>query len=338
MTFDDLTAYLHILRPDEVSGLIVGYDIENDSGIARTGSASGEPFTRYTMRPSFDESNPNNAFLKKPPFSIAKNGRLNTNPPHNQPYCEIVYVLEGEIRCAVNGEEYTVPAGSALFMAPDISHHMHTCGLEDIAVSIFFEKEYLLSRFLQTVRQLPSVGEIYKEKPAYPCLLVNFGVGSPTDHYGRMMLCNYFDPSSHSDLSTELLLQLFLTEADSTLNRVIRRSGEGIDAELKRISRYIEVHCATVTLSDVAARFGYAENYLSAAIRKRYGMSFTKYRNHICLQNASALLSGTDRSVTEIAAEVGMPTLSHFYRLFTEEYRMKPAEYRSRYRLPSPGL
>ena len=351
MNFKDLTTYLHQIRPDERTGWIVGYDAVTGQGVSRQMSpeeieeaqswsepghkpfspqALFEELEHYSVRPAFNDANPNNTFLDAPTLAIAKNGRLNTNPPHEQTYYEIVYVLEGSITCAVNNEEIIVPAGAMLLMAADIYHHMYTCGIDDIAVSIYFEKSFLSSRFMQSMSRLPSVGGIYKAKPDYPYLLIDFGVDSQTDHFGRMMLCSYFDPGSHSDQSTELLLLLFLTEADSVLNRTMRRTSEGIESELPRIARYIEVHCADVTLLEVAQRFGYAEDYLSAAIRRRYGVSFTRYRNLHCLQQAAALLCSTNRSVTDIAAEVGLSSLSHFYKLFSAEYGMAPAEYRAK--------
>ena len=65
-------------------------------------------------------------------------------------------------------------------------------------------------------------------------------------------------------------------------------------------------------------------------MRRRYGVSFTRYRNLHCLQQAAALLCNTNRSVTDIAAEVGLSSLSHFYKLFSAEYGMAPAEYRAK--------
>ena len=46
---------------------------------------------------------------------------------------------------------------------------------------------------------------------------------------------------------------------------------------------------------------------------------------------ATLLLTTTRKSVGDIAAEVGITSVSHFYKLFLEEYRMTPTEYRSRY-------
>ena len=273
MNFRDLTTYLHQIRPDERAGWLVGYDTDAGQGVSRpmkpeeieesmkwteprrnpfTPLGAPEELLRYNVRPAFNEANPNNSFLDAPNLAIAKNGRLNTNPPHNQDYYEIIYVLEGSITCAVNEDEIHIPSGAMLLITSNVYHHIYTCGLEDIAVSIFFDRSFLTPRFTQSMTQLPSVGRIYQSKPDVPYLLIDFGVDSQTDVFGRMMLCSYFDPSSHSDQSTELLLLLFLTEADSTLNRSMRRSAEGIDAELPRIARYIEVHSATVTLAEVA--------------------------------------------------------------------------------------
>ena len=331
VTFDDLSMYLHQRRPEEFPGLVVGYDIRKHRGLASPSGLVGKQFEEYSVRPGFNAENPNNVFLEAPPFYIAKNGRLCDNPPHHQDYYEIVYVLEGAIHCAVNETELSLPAGTALLIASGVRHQMYTCGLEDIAVSIFLDRNYLTPRFLQVVGQLPTVGAIYQPNPPEVYLKVEFGVGSQADRCGRMLLCSYFDPGSHEDLSAELLLLLFFTEMDGTINRTPRSGGEGIARELPHIARYIETNCATVTLAQVAQRFGYSPSYLSDAIRRQFGISFTRYRNHYCLLRAAALLCSTDHSVTDIAAESGLPSLSYFYRLFTEEFHMAPAAYREKY-------
>ena len=84
MNFKDLTTYLHQIRPDERTGWIVGYDGSAGQGVSRPMKpeeieeaknwtrpgqkpfrphGSMEELEYYTVRPAFNDANPNNTFL-----------------------------------------------------------------------------------------------------------------------------------------------------------------------------------------------------------------------------------------------------------------------------------
>ena len=331
MNFSDLTEYLHQYRRDEVPGLVVGYSKEKKVGISSKEIGDFNSTSMYSVRPPFNAANPNNGLIEEIPFYIAKNGRLNENPAHFQEYYEAIYVLEGSLTHEVNGAVVIQKPGTLLILTGGVYHKIHTCGHEDIAVSIFIDEKMLIPKFYQRISPLQMVGPMFQKHAPSDYLLIDFGVESTTDIYGKLMLCSYFDPSAHSDQSTELLLLLFFTEADSTLLQQSRPAKLGIDAQLDQISRYIQSNCAAVTLEETAKQFGYAPSYLSTTIRQEFGMSFTRFRNHHRILMAAALLCGTERSIIEIAAEVGILTLSHFYQLFEKEFHLTPSAYREKY-------
>lgn len=295
VTIESLMAYLHQFRPEEAPGSVGTPQPEAQ----RSGAMTIEPLRRGTAQPS-----------------------------HAQPYYELLYVLAGSVVCVVAGNELTVPAGAALLLAAGVQRTLHVNSVGDIAVSVMLDEPRLPVRFFEAVGQLPAVGEVFRLNLFRRWLLLDFGVGSRADTYGRLMLCDYFEPGG-TGLTAELLLQLFLTEADSA--PVISRSDEGIEGVLPQIAQYIRIHCAEATLEDTAQRFGYSPDYLSGAIHRQYGVSFTGYRNQHCLLRAAALLCDTNRPVAEIAAMSGIPSGSHFRRLFAAQFHMTPAQYRKTY-------
>ncbi len=265
------------------------------------------------------------------PFFINTHGRLNDMPAHGHEYYEAMYVLDGQFTHRIDDEVIDLPAGSLLLMHRDVVHKVMPCTMDDIAVAITMGDHLLLPRFMSTISRLPAIGSIFTEKPARPWIRIVFGTDSLCHSYGRQLLCSYFDPDSHSDISTELLLLLFLTEADRVVHPEAIHSDQGISSDIARIARYIQAHYADVTAAEVAGEFGYTENYITRALKRHYGVGFIRYRNRQCLMAATGLLINSRKSVAEIAAEVGIPSVSHFYKLFVEEYRMTPTEYRVRY-------
>lgn len=58
--------------------------------------------------------------------------------PHSHPHEQIVYVLAGELRFFVGGEEALVSSGSMLVIPPDTEHWAETIGTEPaVDLSIF---------------------------------------------------------------------------------------------------------------------------------------------------------------------------------------------------------
>ena len=296
---DDLTAFLYQFRPDEL--------------------------------PDATAEAPKTAV--RGPMQIEKVRRLSPPPQRPQPWYELIYVLAGSVDCDVEGEAVHIAAGELLVIAANVAHSLHTCGIDDLAVSILLDEHVVSTHFYQSVCRLPTLGELFRPNLLNRWALVPLGVDSRADGYARRMLCCWFDAEPHCEIAAAELLLLLLIEADGALSRMQPRAEGGIIGEVEQIARYINANCATATLEETAQRFGYSQDYLSAAIRGYCGDSFIGYRNRCCLLRAAAALVGTDRPIAEIAAASGIPSPSFFRRLFSEQFHMSPAQYRKTYRL-----
>ncbi|MBQ7364176.1 MAG: helix-turn-helix transcriptional regulator [Clostridia bacterium] len=97
----------------------------------------------------------------------------------------------------------------------------------------------------------------------------------------------------------------------------------------KDIKRYIasEYH-APLSLGDIAARYGYSEDYTIKLFKKEYGTTPYQYLIKKRLQEAERLLLSTTMSVEEISRKVGYNDFSTFYRDFKKRFGVSPGEYR----------
>jgi AraC family transcriptional regulator, L-rhamnose operon regulatory protein RhaS len=76
---------------------------------------------------------------------------------------------------------------------------------------------------------------------------------------------------------------------------------------------------------------GLSKNYLSNLFRRQIGMSRSDYFQHRRVQKACELLLLPDRTITEVAADLGYSDAPHFCRLFKRHRGMSPRGYRARY-------
>lgn len=87
-------------------------------------------------------------------------------------------------------------------------------------------------------------------------------------------------------------------------------------------------YASGIKLSESAAKANLSERQFSRIFRHQTGMSFTDYLQTIRMDAACRLLSGTRRSVSEIAAASGYADLKFFHRVFKKKIGLTPRQYR----------
>ena len=83
------------------------------------------------------------------------------------------------------------------------------------------------------------------------------------------------------------------------------------------------------TLSDAAAFLKYDYTYLSKLFKCKTGMSYNEYVNHFRIGRATYLLFDKDRSISEVAFEVGYNSIRTFNWEFQKIMHATPVAYRS---------
>ena len=98
---------------------------------------------------------------------------------------------------------------------------------------------------------------------------------------------------------------------------------------LSDVVDYIEENYAQpLTLVDLAAVLACSPAYFSRLFSREIGVPPFEYINRVRVRHACSLLRSTDRSITEIAFEVGYNNVSFFNRYFRRIMQRTPREYR----------
>ena len=234
--------------------------------------------------------------------------------------------MRGQVQYTVEGNEITVRDNSLLIVGRSVVHVVESMSTDARTVFFSIGDQLLRTPFIHMIDRLPDLREVFRGN--VPWFMHSFGEDILADFYGKQMCCAFFEPDSYSDLTLQLLMLLFLSQIQRVNQSTPKRSPNGIDGDINRIARYIQMHYRTVTSEEVARRFGYTENYISRALKAHFGMGFVKFRNHQCLQAAGALLLTSELTLSQIAERVGLSSASHLHRLFTQAYQMTPQQYR----------
>ena len=82
-----------------------------------------------------------------------------------------------------------------------------------------------------------------------------------------------------------------------------------------------------ISLSLIAAHFGYNENYLSGLFKSSVNIGLLRYINLLRLKNAVTLLQERKYSAEFCASKSGFRSVRTFYRAFRETFGCSPKEY-----------
>ena len=105
------------------------------------------------------------------------------------------------------------------------------------------------------------------------------------------------------------------------------------DNQLKNALEYIFANLdKQIRIEELAQTVHLSESRFYAAFKQTFGVSPIAFINHSRLSAASEQLVKTDRSIQEIAAEVGIDDPLYFSKLFKKAYQMSPRKYREVYR------
>lgn len=101
---------------------------------------------------------------------------------------------------------------------------------------------------------------------------------------------------------------------------------------ISQILEYIKINGhRNLTVTELAARFHFHPDYLGRLFRQSVGVNLKSYLDQRKLQQARDLLLTTDRTVKQIASELGFSNENLFIKFFLYHEKITPTAFRSRY-------
>lgn len=222
-----------------------------------------------------------------------------------------IYILRsGSFRCSFHGHEDVIRTGDVYIIPPNTP----------------FSRSTITPFCVDFIRFSPHVPQ---ELP-FP---LPFGKHTPKDParlLGTLRLMraiqrdNQLSPSDAlSHLLFDLLLQLFLEGKTAP-----SRNGYRDEVVQEVLQFFEENYSKHFTLREVAAKHGLSPSGLIFKFKKSTGLQPMRHLIGIRIRQAKSLLSGTSRSVGEIATAVGFENCYYFSNAFKQETGHSPSEYR----------
>lgn len=141
-------------------------------------------------------------------------------------------------------------------------------------------------------------------------------------------------------LNLELMQIVYYLSRDSDIEVITLESNDKRDEcesglekynALKKVTNYIkENYWMELSLSDLAAMVNLSPAYFCSLFKESYGISPINYLHNVRVECAKQLLEDTNKSVTDIAFEVGYQSIHYFSRYFKNHEGISPNDFRRR--------
>ncbi|MGH8688650.1 MAG: helix-turn-helix transcriptional regulator [Burkholderiales bacterium] len=242
--------------------------------------------------------------------------------PGDKPYQEmhrihaLCFVKQGSFGCCTMGKQHELIAGSVFIARPGQEytaiHDHHDCGDECLSVR-------MSPQFAETLRMGKAWD--YAKLPPIPELMVA----------GELM-------RAAAERKTDVGVDEAALHFTHTLASIAADKAPGIpkgtDKDRRRAveaARWLdENHAEEVDLEQTAQQAGVSPFHFLRTFTNALGVTPHQYLVRTRLRHAARLLKTTDRTVTDVALDVGFADLSNFVRTFHRAAGVPPGKFRSK--------
>ncbi len=243
-------------------------------------------------------------------------------PVHLHAHVELIYLFDGSIRMAIDGQDYLLTAGDLALCFPNTLHGFDESGPARGLKLVFLPE--ISADYGRQLRQMRTCAPVLRADRLAPSAHAIF-------HAVETERSGCANPAIYS-----AYIQIILTHALPLLPLVPHQFFQCGDT-LVRALNHISAHYAEpLTLEELARQVGVSSYHLSRLINDRLHMSFRRYLNSLRINKARNLLRSTDMPIIEIMYGCGFSCQRTFYRAFLEETGSTPSKYRLEGSPPTP--
>jgi AraC-like DNA-binding protein len=273
------------------------------------------------------------------PVALVRDDRGHDSPLHTHEFTEIVVVLDGGGYHRTERSEYPIEPGDAFLIQAGQMHGYRIP--ERLYVANVLFDEAALQIPINDLRTMPGYHALFTLEPLYrkehnfetrlrleprqlahvSALIDDFEaeVEAQSPGYVLMTVAQF--------ARIVVYLSRCYAEADAPAVRPLLAVGEVIG--------HLESNLAeSITLGELAKLAHMSESSLLRAFKRATGRSPIDYHLRLRIGRACELLRLDDRSITEIAFDVGFADSNYFTRQFRKTLGLTPRDYRKRFSVP----
>lgn len=234
----------------------------------------------------------------------------------HEDFYELFILAGGDYYHYYNGEEKRIGRNTVYFFKPGQSHGIYRATPQSVHFS-FFAKKSFFNRFFE---ENPFLRNCFGRKDCLSCRLTD--VEYAYIYKLANQLVRQDDEYQKVCLFLYNVITLLMFRNETAPNEA--KNDYVVDLVTK-LNNYTYL---TTRVQEIYGQYPVAKCKLIKEFKEYTGMTIIQYQQKQKLAYAAQLLANADYQITRIAEIVGFDSLSHFLRIFKEEYTMTPKEYR----------
>ncbi len=275
----------------------------------------------------------NYGFERFSAFNLSTGSSERSYQAHWHSYGEIMLVGPGKTNVyMVNQRTYELAEGDFLLIWPMEMHAIIDADRKESLVIQFS------NAFINSLFDLQRIMHFYRNLHVL-CIHSHPQLVAKLRTVADRMKEVFLSGSADRELRCCMLLMEFMLTLDAAREEFLPeiRRGDPFscpDTVMRRmimVTDYIKNNLTADDLSQgaMAEMAGISRDYFSRIFRSVTGTNYSKWLNMIRLEKATALLTDSELTLTEVAMRSGFQSISSFNRVFHEEKGMSPGEYRA---------
>ena len=245
-------------------------------------------------------------------------------PEHKQELFEITFVERGNGNIRVDETTYPMQKNDLQFSFENERHKLHAA--PDSPFRFFY---LALSPTPNTICET-IVSTLHEHCKENGCILSCPDIFEPL----KNLLSEFYNKSVFYEerieaLIVNILISLYRKIVNKTTEKQIENPTQKGEL-IYNIINYVNSRQNTlVTLKEISENFFYNYDYISRSFKDVMQISLREYLYDMRLNFAAQLLASSDKSITEIAENIGYSCIHSFSRSFKAKFGISPEKYRA---------
>ena len=242
---------------------------------------------------------------------------------HYHDEIELLAITKGELSFVVNGKHYLCREGDTVFCSPRIPHATYLTDQACAYTLIQFRPEHYL-------RDDNNTGKYFNRfvrNTEVPFLVIK---NTELFRLIASVLAEYRAEREAFDfyIKGTVYTMIALLCREGALSMQNTAYSAEIEKLLPAIA-YLEEHSANaITLEEISAVQNLNPSYFCRLFKKASGAGFVEYLHFVRVCKSEKLLAKSEKSILEIAYDVGFSSVSYYNRIFKRYKNCTPTEYR----------
>jgi len=247
---------------------------------------------------------------------------------HYHPEVELVFIKNGYGNRYVGNHISKFDDGDLILMGPNIPHFGYEFGLQGINEEIVVQfKKDLIKSSVQFMPELGAIGDLIAKSKSG----ISF-YGETKKYIGNELVLMEHKNAFERWISMFKILQ-FLAESEEY--RILNAKGVTLiiqnqdDDRINQVYQYVkENYTSEITLTQISDIALMTIPAFCRYFKKYTKKTFTQFVNEFRISQAVRLIASENKSISEIAGEVGFNNFSHFNKQFKKLTGKSPSLYK----------